>query len=164
MANVLDTATYFLQLASAETEQKHLTPLRLQKLLYYAQGWSLALRSRPLFQDAKIQAWIDGPVVPKVHATFAEHRDGKGAISDKEFRHEYILTDDEREFIETIWNAYKKYSDITLRAMSHSEPPWREARGNLAPTEESTNEITYEALEKFFKSHPDFTKYQLQIS
>lgn len=158
MANVLDVATYFIQLASAETEQNPLTPLGLQKLLYYAQGWSIVLRKKSLFQDAKIQAWIDGPVVPKMHATLAEHSNGNGTISAQEFLHEPVLTKDERKFIESIWKAYKKYSDITLRAMSRSEPPWKDARGDLAPTEESTNEITYEALEKFFKAYPDHTK------
>src|ERR1044071_4359251 len=43
--------------------------LKLQKLLYYAQGWHLALRNEPLFHE-RIEAWVHGPAVPPVYGHF----------------------------------------------------------------------------------------------
>lgn len=48
-----------------------LTNLKLQKLLYYAKGWYLALYDKPLFND-KIEAWVHGPVVPSIYHAFKQ--------------------------------------------------------------------------------------------
>jgi uncharacterized phage-associated protein len=50
---------------------RHLTPLKLQKLIYYAHGWYLALKGRPLIADV-VQAWDFGPVVPSVYLEFRQ--------------------------------------------------------------------------------------------
>src|SRR6266446_3445682 len=62
-------------IASCSDDGKSVTNLKLQKLLYYAQAWKLALHGKPLFND-RIEAWVHGPVVPVV---FREYRDFKWA-------------------------------------------------------------------------------------
>ncbi|MBI5345580.1 MAG: DUF4065 domain-containing protein [Chlamydiae bacterium] len=61
---VLDLARYFVHLG--EKSKRPLTNKKLQKLLYYAQAWSLVLRKKPIF-DEPIEAWPHGPVVSKVY-------------------------------------------------------------------------------------------------
>ena len=68
LPSAVDVARYLVLLASTESdgpaqEADCLTNLRLQKLLYYVQGWSLGERGRPMFRE-EIQAWRYGPVVP----------------------------------------------------------------------------------------------------
>src|SRR3954452_12363813 len=55
--SVHDVAAYILEEAGA------LTAMKLQKLLYYSQAWSLVWDEAPLFQEP-IEAWANGPVVP----------------------------------------------------------------------------------------------------
>jgi len=57
-----DVARYFLTLMSEENGDL-ISNLKLQKLVYYAQGSSLALWGNPLFSE-KIEAWLHGPVIP----------------------------------------------------------------------------------------------------
>jgi uncharacterized phage-associated protein len=150
MAKALDVAKYLIQLANAEDEPEQLSHLRLQKLLYYAQGWSLALRKQTLFED-RIEAWVHGPVVPSVYPSFATY--GTEFIPPDHFQlSEDALTQDECEFIEAVWNAYKKFSALSLREMSHKELPWREARSDLKPSDLGKTEITQDMMKKYFSS------------
>ena len=55
MYNALNIAKYFIKLTSPE-EEYFITNLKLQKLLYYAQGFHLALYAKPLFNE-QIKAW-----------------------------------------------------------------------------------------------------------
>lgn len=149
MAKALDVAKYFIQLAQSEDEPDQLSHLRLQKLLYYAQGWSLALRKKPLFAE-QIQAWAHGPVVASVYPTFAHY--GSNLIPVDENPTECALTEDECELVHSVWNAYKKFSAIKLREMTHNEAPWKEAHKGYEPGERCTVEITKPAMKKFFST------------
>ncbi len=62
---VLAIAKWFV--AWAEAEQEELSNLKLQKLLYYAQGHHLAEGRGPLFTES-IEAWAHGPVAPRAYA------------------------------------------------------------------------------------------------
>lgn len=70
----IDVARYFLALADEEAGDL-VSNLKLQKLLYYAQGFHLAMTGRPLF-DEPIQAWMHGPVVPAVYHAFKVYGSG----------------------------------------------------------------------------------------
>jgi uncharacterized phage-associated protein len=148
MAKAYDVAKYFIRLAGAEDEPDPLSHLRVQKLLYYAQGWSLALRKKPLFHD-KIEAWPHGPVVPNVYNHFSKYK--SDVIPADKFNSSKInLTKDERELVQAVWNEYKKFSAIKLREMTHKEPPWKETRKGREAGERSTKEITQTDLKKYF--------------
>ncbi len=143
MARALDVANYLIHLADAAEEPDHLTQLRLQKLLYYVQGWSLALRSRPIFADA-IEAWAQGPVVPSVYKHFEK---ASGFLIAQPTP---SLKDEEREFIQEVWHTYKDYSALKLRDMIRRESPWKHARQGFGPAEFGRVEITQEALQDHF--------------
>lgn len=147
LPNALEVAKCLIHLAAAEDEPEYLTHTRIQKLLYYAQGWSLALRDRALFKG-RIEAWAHGPVVKDVYKHFASHSDQP--ILPSSVEQPKKLTADDRKFIASVWAAYKVHSATSLRNMTHIEAPWKDARQGVAPADRCENEITVEALKRFF--------------
>ncbi|WP_208932366.1 Panacea domain-containing protein [[Haemophilus] ducreyi] len=57
---------YFLSQCNSEENGDLISNLKIQKLVYYAQGFSLAINNKPLFSE-KIQAWTHGPVTPELY-------------------------------------------------------------------------------------------------
>lgn len=116
-------ARYLLWLAlhECEDEPSYLTPLQLQKLLYYCQGWALAEWGVPLFTD-EIQAWRDGPVVPAVYQTYPGRE--KKPIEPESADMPAELTESERALVHAVWDAYKRHSGLALRDMTHAEEPY----------------------------------------
>jgi uncharacterized phage-associated protein len=102
--------------------------MKLQKLIYFAHGWHLALRNGPLI-DEHIEAWEWGPVVPTVYHEFK--RWGRTAIEDKAIRWDgtqYLLSDhDPLNLLDRIWYVYGKYTGGQLSAMTHQKgTPWHQ--------------------------------------
>ncbi len=122
-----ETAEYLVWLAAHECEDDpdYLTPLKLQKLLYYVQGWTIAEWGRPFFHE-QIQAWEKGPVVPEVYAVY-KNRETLPIQTDLAIAPPAALTADERAMVRSVWNAYKQYSGWTLRDMTHKEPAYVES-------------------------------------
>lgn len=149
MAKSLDVARNLIHLAAAEEEPENLTHMRLQKLLYYVQGWSLALRGKPMF-NGRIEAWAHGPVVRELYSHFTQY--GENPIQVNEIPDSEELDTDEVEFIQSVWESYKPYSASSLRAMTHKEPPWVDARGSCAPADRCDTEITHDAMRRYFSS------------
>jgi uncharacterized phage-associated protein len=129
MANISaqDVADYFL--ASVDEDSgDNISNLKLQKLLYYAQGYYLALNDgTPLFDD-EIQAWAHGPVVPEVYRRYKVH--GSGAIPAPVSCNSSKLDEATREFLNEVWRVCGQYSPWKLREMTHEEPPWKETPAN----------------------------------
>ncbi|TQS42908.1 DUF4065 domain-containing protein [Cryptosporangium phraense] len=133
--------------ADEETgEDPGLTNLKLQKLLYYAQGHYLGEHGKPLFSD-EIQAWAHGPVVPNEYHRLKHF--GAGPIDTERAVAESFDWDDYRDVEQhliKVWNTYAKYAAWALRQRTHSERPWKEAfdRG------EWNMVISQDALREFF--------------
>ena len=149
MANALDVARQLVHLAGSEDEPDFLCHLRLQKLLYYVQGWSLGIRKKAMFPD-RIEAWANGPVVKSVYPKFADY--GFSSISPDTVPLPKKLTAEEAEFVARVWETYKVFSASSLREMTHAEVPWLEARGDTLPGIRSDAEITHESLAAFFQA------------
>jgi len=126
-----------------------MTNLHVQKLLYYAQGWTLGHFGRPLFDDS-IEAWKLGPVVPDVYRALRKYGDeaiGAGEVQGAAER----LTPEDRAIIESVWFGYRKYSAFGLSEQSHREKPWKDARKGLPDGSGSNRTITRDAMRAFFK-------------
>lgn len=150
MARAIDVAKFLIRLAAAEDEPELMSHLRLQKLLYYVQGWSLAQRCQPMFGE-HIEAWAHGPVVPVVWHAFKSF--GPDAIPpDNIGLADGALTDEEGEYIAGVWEVYKPHSALSLRAMTHNEPPWRDARSGYGPNAICSAEITVDAMRTYFNT------------
>ena len=142
MANVNDVAA-----AVMGAMGKPVPTLKLQKLLYYCQGWHLAWDGEPLF-DATIEAWANGPVVREIY---------------EQHRQKYLLTppwppgsspsalrDNERTTVDEIVRAYGPWTADQLSQTTHRERPWQEARGDLYPTARGTAPIDTDTMQDFF--------------
>lgn len=101
-------------------DSEYITNLKLQKLLYYAQGYFLAKKGAPLFND-NILAWEHGPVVRNVYNIYKENG-SKGIEYDKDFN---INIDNEtEEILQDVYEEYGQYTAWKLRNMTHEESPW----------------------------------------
>jgi uncharacterized phage-associated protein len=132
-------ANEFLTIARAEG--KDLTPLKLQKLVYFAHGWFLALTSKPLIAE-RIQAWQYGPVIPSLYQEFKEYGNepiGTPAmdLGWSEGRPTYVVDqldnsdrpeaeiNSARQVIGKVWELYGNYSSARLSNASHvTGGPW----------------------------------------
>lgn len=140
-----DVAKYILCVAHSTEEL--ITNLKLQKLLYYAQGYYLAFHhGEPLFADG-IQAWIHGPAVPNIYGEYKHNR--WNPISDNVVAPQF--DDDLEEYLGLIINTFLPIDAYKLEQMTHEEPPWREARGNLPPDAPCTNLIQPKTMQVYFK-------------
>lgn len=139
-----DIANYFLTLVDDEVGDS-LSNLKLQKLMYYAQGFHLALMGEPLF-DEPIEAWEHGPVVPSLYHKFKQY--GAGPIPRPEDGIDASAYSDEvRELLDEVFQVYGQYSASKLRNMTHVEPPWIEAH-NISPS----TVITHDSMRSYFKT------------
>ncbi len=154
MASYLDVARYFVCLAESGYEEDPLTPLRLHKLMYYAQGWALAALGRPLF-GGHFEAWQHGPVHRELYPLF---RGSSSHVSKDKFGDSMVLSPSERSLVDAVWKRYGIYSPGKLLEMTHNEPPWKDARGDLQPEDPCDVEITHEALASYFGTQLDATK------
>lgn len=68
--SAMAVANAFIQRAQ-EGKLCALTPMKLQKLLYFAQSWCLAREQEPLMDDAFCR-WQYGPVIPSLYHDFKE--------------------------------------------------------------------------------------------
>lgn len=151
MAKAIEVARYLIQLAASEDEPDLLSHLRLQKLLYYVQGWSLAMRGKAMFRE-RIEAWAHGPVVRSIYPVFADY--GFESIPPDRFIGPTSLEPAEEQFIASVWKSYKGFSASCLREMTHQEAPWRDARAGLDPAARCDRQITVEAMRDFFSHQP----------
>ena len=149
MRPAIDVGRYLIHLASPTEDEDSdcLCNLRLQKLLYYVQGWHLASYAQPLFAE-RLEAWQHGPVVREIYSTFKQF--GCSTIPPLEGKEPEDLPGKDKLSIRHIWEQYKQYSASALRAMTHRDGPWRNAYRSCGPEGRCDAEITPDALREFF--------------
>jgi uncharacterized phage-associated protein len=132
-------ANYLIDVAY-DDRKRRLSPMNLQKLVYFAHGWYLALYDKPLL-DEKIEAWPYGPVVPSLYHEFKSF----GCKNIRQHATDVCLDDDFeivtpkiqnnkplKSFLDKIWEVYGDYSAIQLSNMTHEDgTPWAITWGQL---------------------------------
>jgi uncharacterized phage-associated protein len=139
MANVHDVAAYILQKYGGT-----MTSMKLQKLAYYSQAWSLVWDEEPLFSE-RIEAWVNGPVTPDL---YDQHR-GQFKVSTWP-GDPNKLEHSEKETVDAVIGFYGKRSSMELSQMTHQEDPWIKARQGLAPSERGNKEITLSSMAEYY--------------
>ena len=123
-----------------------LTNLKLQKLLYYTQGWYLGLHNKVFFDD-QIEAWIHGPVVPYIDRRFKKYK--YGPIEERPDIPN--LAKEKCEHLDDVIKVYASYSAFELEDLTQQSIPWQKARGCIPMDEPSNNVISQEDMKNFFK-------------
>lgn len=124
MLSCHDIADYFL-VSQDEESGELISNLKLQKLMYYAQGFHLALYGTMLFPN-DIEAWAHGPVVPELYHKFKGH--GSAPLPRPENIALEKFNAQTRELLDDVINVYGQYSGWKLRNMTHEEAPWIESK------------------------------------
>lgn len=130
---------------------EEVTPLMLQKLLYFIQGVYSALYGRPIFTE-DCRAWIHGPVYPEVYELFRDFK--YNPIDDARFAllkgTTDTLTDDEKKVIDLVVNTFGIYSGKVLERITHNEDPWKEARKGYGDSIPSSEILPKESIMKYY--------------
>lgn len=128
-----------------------LPQMKLHKLTYMAHGWNLAIFNEPLVADAP-EAWDNGPVFRLIWdriRDFGLTKDGKIQKPDGK-PYVALLTPEQKQVIEHVWNKYNSLSQFKLSEMTHQPgTPWTQAyfgRGRNAPLDDSIIREHYRQL------------------
>lgn len=126
----------------SKTDLEHgdtISNLKLQKMMYYQQGFHLAYFGTPLF-DENIVAWQYGPVVPSVYKEYKSFESNSISTS----KEGISLSDDEEELFNNVYEEYNQFSAVALMKMTHEESPWK--------TTEINSVISRDKMMAFFKT------------
>lgn len=132
---------YYNDVMMNDADADYISNLKLQKLLYYAQGCFLAIKNVPLFDDP-IVAWEHGPVVESVYQMF-KHNRSNGIIYNGEF--DGGIDKEDEELLIDVYDVFAKYSAWGLRNLTHNETPWLETNRNEV--------IDIELIKSYFKEN-----------
>lgn len=120
MLSVRDVADFFLSSINEEEGESSITNLKLQKLLYYSQGYSLALFDQKLFDEC-ITCWIHGPVVESIYHQFKIYGCSPLPVAHIEIN-KYSIED--LYVMNFVRREYGQYTAWKLRDMTHEESPY----------------------------------------
>ena len=130
-------ANFFLKLS--ENDSRPVTPLAIQKLVYFAHGWHLAFFNAPLISD-NVEAWKFGPVIPSLYAAFQQY--GKSQISRPATEFDFtklesvpveFLADNpnQEKLLNRVWKDYSRFTGLELSDITHRpDTPWSKVWGN----------------------------------
>lgn len=134
--------------------KESMSPKKLQKMLYYAYAWTLALLNEDedhlenkLF-DGKFEAWVHGPVLQSVYVRYKAY--GWNDIPQKADVKASDFSPEVKDVLEQVWDVYGGMNGNQLEAISHKEAPWKRARTDIPAYEASHNEISDREIFKFY--------------
>lgn len=117
-----NVADFFLNRAAKEEDaQEMISNLKLQKLVYYAQGFHLAMFDVPFFNES-IEAWTHGPVIPDLY--HAKKQFGDNGIPPNPKFDVSIFTPKQYDLLNEIYEVFGQFSAWKLRELTHQESPW----------------------------------------
>lgn len=128
-------ANEFIKLAQAQ--DKPLTNMQLQKLVFIANGYTLALFDRPLYYHNS-HAWQWGPVIPKLYKSLQKY--GSGFIKEFLASEDTVEDEEDLDVIKGVWDAYGHYTGIQLSTLTHQKNTpwsitWEKERFSVIPNE-----------------------------
>ncbi|NLG03597.1 MAG: DUF4065 domain-containing protein [Clostridia bacterium] len=132
-------------------QMQEITPLALQKILYFIQGIYMVMFGEPLYEE-DCMAWVHGPVYEEVYDLFKDFKynpieDNRFAIFKERFEK---LSDQEKKVIDLVIHSFGKYSGKVLETITHNETPWKEARTDYESLQPSREIIDKNEIKKYF--------------
>lgn len=111
-------------------------PLKIQKLIFYANGYYLALKGTPLINES-FEAWPKGPVVSSLYREFKDFGFSPITRLAEELDWDFAenvpvpIPDGDKaleKVIDFVWISYSKHPSSVLSAMTHQDGgPWDRA-------------------------------------
>lgn len=141
--SALDVAAYILEKHGSTTIMK------LQKLVYYCQAWSLVWDEEPLFHE-DIEAWANSPVVPDL---FYAHQEQFKVLSISNGKPDK-LDETQQETVDAVIDFYGNESSQYLSDLVHMEEPWKKARAGLSEMVRGKRVIKLADMEEYYSSLP----------
>ena len=144
MASVFDVAGYVL------SEIGYVSTMKLQKIVFYSQAYSLAIFDEPLFPD-DFEAWVNGPVCPQL---FQAHK-GLFVVGEGDLRaesHPEKVTGKQIQCVRHVLSALGQLNGQQLSELTHAERPWLDARAGCADSDRCSNVITKQAIKEYYGS------------
>ncbi len=152
MHDINDVADFFLYKSA-------MSPKKLQKLLYYAYAWTLAILNdnvddlhTRLFNN-RIEAWVHGAVIPEIYEKYKQY--GWSDIPKKDSFNKAVFSEDEIDVLNQVWDVYGIYSGNQLEEICHKETPWIEARNGLPPYASSNQTISDKTMFIYYNKQAD---------
>jgi len=145
--SIYDVADYFLKIVDRDSGST-ITPLKLQKILYYSQGYYLAMYDKELF-SADFRAWAHGPANEDIYGKYKDEKYEAIPEPSDEIK---TLDDHVMKFLNDIWHTFGMYDGKFLEEQTHKEKPWIMARKGYEPGEKCHNIITKESMKDYFKT------------
>lgn len=137
---VVDVAQFF-------SSKEVMTHKKLQKLVYYAYAWYIALNNddcdnikNRLCKKTNFEAWVHGPVC---HELYNLCSNNYGMVEKYNGKINELITGELKSYLEKIWKTFGKYTGDELESMTHLETPWINARKGIEASKPS-NEIIEE--------------------
>lgn len=134
MIKAQNVAKYFLSRAN-ESEDSDISNLKLQKLIYYAQAFHLAIFDKPLFND-DFEAWTHGPVCPEIYRQYKSF--GASPIISNSEADVELFSQEQIELLEEVNEVFGQFSAWKLRNMTHEDTPWQEKEATAGTIEKSS--------------------------
>ncbi len=153
----IDVANFFIKLAN-DAGEEGMTNLRVNKLLYFAQAWSLARLGKELFAE-DFQVWSLGPVLPEIYRTFQKY--GKNVIPEVYGMYsEKVFSSEQVELLLDVAREYRKFSTTHLVDITHiPEGPW----GNVYA--EGAKKVTpKQDIKDYFLKQQPLKRFELDFS
>ena len=140
VANIFDTAKYILE------KYGPMSSMKLQKLCYYSQAWSLVWDDTPLFEE-EFEAWANGPVCPEL---FYKTQGKFSVCAEDETGGENDLSEQQRDTIDRVLEHYGKHDAQWLSQLTHMEDPWKLARRGIPSGVGCNHIITKESMALYY--------------
>lgn len=140
---------YHVALCIIDTLEE-ITPLALQKVLYFTKGFSKPILKEDIFNDSA-EAWVHGPVYKEIYDCFSYYKYNNINYSNILKDYDYNLTEEEKQYIKEISLLFGCYNGSVLKEMSHLTEPWLKARSGLKEDESSNRFIEDKDMDDYFK-------------
>lgn len=124
MSYALNTIANTFIRKAREEGRGDLTPMKLLKLVYIAQGWSLGINNQPLFAE-EVEAWKYGPVIPALYHQIKKYRSRPIEAELPQLTQGEHIHEDDQRLLDRVWETYGQHDGITLSSITHQPgTPW----------------------------------------
>lgn len=145
--SIFDVANYFINSNYDPSSESFITPLKLQKLCYYTQAYSMSTYRQPMI-DGNFEAWVHGPVYPLLYDKYKDY--GMNAIEPEEEFDKSRFSNNQIKVLEYVQREYGIYDGKYLEYVTHQETPWKNARKGYASNERCNVVIKLEDMQRCY--------------